>query len=89
MAKKKNKAIHKQLQYEEQAGSGNMLKDLLKADVLDKLKLQAKEVEKAEQERKQQEKVKEAEAKRLEQKKLENDFSYLLNNSDPNWSKYK
>jgi len=89
MAKKKNKPNLKQQQYEEQSGSGHLLKDLLQADVLDKLKLQAKEAEKAEQERKQQQKEKEAEAKRQEQKKLENDFSYLLNNSDPNWSKYK
>jgi len=88
MAKKKSKAVSKNQQAETQS-SGNLLKDLLNADVLDKLKLQAKETEKAEHERKQREKEKEAEAKRQEQKKLENDFSYLLDNSDPNWSKYK
>ncbi|MEF2245027.1 MULTISPECIES: YqkE family protein [unclassified Paenibacillus] len=88
MAKKKSKAVNHNKQMDAQP-SGNMLKDLLNADVLDKLKLQAKETEKAEQERKQREKEKEAEAKRQAQKKLENDFSYLLDNSDPNWSKYK
>lgn len=65
------------------------LKDRLSGEVLDKLKLQAKEWKKAEEARKEQEKIRKEEARRAEQEQLENDFAYLLDNSSPDWRKFK
>lgn len=65
------------------------LKDLLKPDLVDKLKAQADAL-KAEQTKKEEEKRKQAEeARKAEQKRLENDFEYLLNNSSADWKNYK
>ncbi|RJE90110.1 DUF3886 domain-containing protein [Paenibacillus sp. 1011MAR3C5] len=69
--------------------SGATLKDLLGADTLQKLKAQAEDLKQAEAKRKEQQRLQEEEAKKQEKKRLENDFSYLLENSDNNWSKYK
>lgn len=66
-----------------------LLNELLSADIVNKLKAQAEELKKAEASRKEQIRMQEEEKKKLEQKRLENDFSYLLENSDPNWSKHK
>ncbi|MNZ94805.1 hypothetical protein D3C78_1139220 [compost metagenome] len=68
---------------------GMTLKDLLSSDVLGKLKAQADEMKQAESDRKEQLRKQEEERKKQEQKLLENDFAYLLDNSDPNWSKHK
>lgn len=66
-----------------------LLNELLSADIVNKLKAQAEELKKAEASRKEEVRQQEEEKKKLEQKRLENDFSYLLENSDPNWSKHK
>ncbi|MFF2887523.1 YqkE family protein [Paenibacillus sp. NPDC057967] len=68
---------------------GATLKELLGADTLQKLKAQADELKTAEADRKEKQRLQEEEAKKQEKKRLENDFSYLLENSDSKWSKYK
>lgn len=65
------------------------LKDLLSADVLDKLKAQANEMREEEQQRQEQERQKAEEARKAEQKRKDNDFEYLLENSKQDWKKYK
>ena len=65
------------------------LKDMLSADVLEKLKAQANEMREQEQERKEQEREQAEEERRAKQKALDNDFSYLLENSKQDWKKYK
>ncbi|MGO4544892.1 YqkE family protein [Paenibacillus sp. 2TAB23] len=72
-----------------ESDSGLTLKDLLSSDVLSKLKLQADEMKQADADKKEELRKQEEDKKRAEQKRLENDFSYLLDNSDPNWSKHK
>jgi|GEM_PF-1115059 len=82
---------HHDRQYKEsevQSG-GASLKELLNSDTLAKLKAQAEQVKEAEALNKAAEAERKAEQERAERKKKENDFSYLLENSDPNWSKYK
>ncbi|MCM3632987.1 MULTISPECIES: YqkE family protein [Paenibacillus] len=69
--------------------SGASLKELLNADTLAKLKAQSEAMEQNEKQRREEEAARKAEAERAERKRLENDFNYLLENSDPNWSKYK
>lgn len=65
------------------------LKDMLNADVLEKLKAQADAL-KAEEERRRSEAAKEAEERRkAEQKRRENDFAYLLENSKMDWKTFK
>lgn len=65
------------------------IKDMLKADVLDKLKAQADAL-RAEEERRRQEAAREAEERRkAEQKRRENDFAYLLENSKMDWKSFK
>lgn len=65
------------------------LKDLLKPDILDQLKSQKEKLKKAEEWQQTKLKQKEQEMRRAEQKRLENDFEYLLENSDLDWKKYK
>ena len=65
------------------------LKDMLSTAQLDALKaaadsLKAEESRKMEEERRRRE-----EERKLEQKRRENDFEYLLNNSDQEWKNYK
>ena len=74
---------------ESSAQQGNTLADLLSNDVLSKLKAQADASKKAEAEQEEQKRLAAIEAKKREQKAKENDFEYLLQNSDSNWSKYK
>ena len=65
------------------------LKDMLGADTLAKLKLQA-ETLKQEEVRQKEAKRQEAEAAReAERKRREQDFEYLLNESSLDWKKYK
>ncbi|WP_308634160.1 YqkE family protein [Paenibacillus silvisoli] len=61
------------------------LKDLLRPDVLDKLKGAAQELKDAEEKRKADIRKREEEARAAEKKRLENDFEYLLNNSKMDW----
>ncbi|GKU79472.1 DUF3886 domain-containing protein [Paenibacillus sp. L3-i20] len=68
---------------------GITLKELLGAEVLSKLKAQADELKQAESDLKEEQRQKEEEAKKKEQKLRENDFAYLLENSDSKGSKYK
>lgn len=92
---KKQKKVTPQKEYtslhkadsSEQGGAS--LKDLLNSDVLAKLKAQSDELTKQEQSKKAKEAEEKAEQQRLEKKRLESDFAYLLENSDPNWNKYK
>lgn len=65
------------------------LKDLLSADVLDKLKSQANELREAEQQQQEKQRQQAEEARKAEQKRKDNDFEYLLENSKQDWKKYK
>lgn len=65
------------------------LKDMLSTAQLDALKaaadtLKAEESRKLEEERRRRE-----EERKLEQKRRDNDFEYLLNNSEQDWKNYK
>lgn len=65
------------------------LKDLLNADILQKLQAQADQL-KAEEARREKEKLRQLEeARKAEQKRLENNFEYLLSNSKLDWRQYK
>ncbi|MEW4372567.1 YqkE family protein [Paenibacillus kandeliae] len=65
------------------------LKDMLSADVLDKLKAQANELREAEQERKEEQRLQVEQERKAEQKRRDNDFAYLLDNSKQDWKKFK
>lgn len=71
------------------SAQGATLKERLGADIIGKLKAQADEMKQAEAERLASLRKREEEAKKKERERLENDFSYLLENSDSNWNKYK
>ncbi|GGO07947.1 YqkE family protein [Saccharibacillus kuerlensis] len=58
------------------------LKDMLNPEVLAKLQAQANELKATEEERRQEELRMTAEAKKAERKRLENDFEYLLSQSE-------
>lgn len=65
------------------------LKDLLNADVVNKLKAQAEKMKAEEEERKLLKRKQEEEARKAEEKRLENDFGHLLNTSKMDWRKHK
>ncbi|WP_424766002.1 YqkE family protein [Paenibacillus sp. sgz302251] len=69
--------------------NGLSLKDLLSADMIGKLKAQADDLKQAETTRKEEHRRQEEEKRKQELKRLENDFEYLLENSNQSWSKYK
>lgn len=87
MAKKKSKPAPSR--NTEHADKAPTLKDLLDPALVDKLKSQANQLKEQEAAAKEAERVRVQEQKAAEQKKLESSFEYLLNNSDPNWKKYK
>lgn len=58
------------------------LKDMLNPEVLAKLQAQANELKATEEERRQTEQRQALEAKQAERKRLENDFEYLLGQSE-------
>ena len=75
-----------------QAGASDKaatLKDLLRPDVVDKLKAQAAELKSEEEARKEAQRKQAEEARKAEQKRLDNDFEHLLNTSSADWRKYK
>lgn len=89
---KKQRKTTTQKQYESAAkenNSGSTLKDLLNADTLAKLKAQAEQVKEDVRKKEEEVQAKKIEERKKEQKILENDFNYLLENSDPSWNKYK
>lgn len=65
------------------------LKDLLGADVLEKLKRHTAELKAEEAKREEEKRIAREEARKAEQKRLDNDFEYLLNNSKQNWREFK
>ncbi|CAM2871806.1 YqkE family protein [Paenibacillus sediminis] len=65
------------------------LKDLLNAEVLNKLKAQADQLKEIEEKQKEVARKQAEEERKAEQKQRENDFEYLLNNSSLDWEKYK
>ncbi|MGG1313300.1 MULTISPECIES: YqkE family protein [Cohnella] len=65
------------------------LRDRLDAETLGKLKAQAEAWKAEEQKRAEERRKREAEARAAEQKRLENDFAYLLDNSNLDWRKFK
>ncbi|QHT61547.1 YqkE family protein [Paenibacillus lycopersici] len=65
------------------------LKDLLRPDVLDKLKATAQDLKSAEEKRREDLRQQQEEARKAEQKRLDNDFEYLLNNSKMDWRSNK
>ncbi|NIK77675.1 hypothetical protein FHS15_002811 [Paenibacillus castaneae] len=66
-----------------------LLNELLNPEIVSKLKAQAEEMKQTEANKKEEIRKQEEEKKKQEQKRLENDFAYLLDNSDPSWSKHK
>lgn len=58
------------------------LKDMLNPEVLAKLQAQANELKQSEADRREEEQRLAAEAKKAERKRLENDFEYLLGQSE-------
>ncbi|WP_439647761.1 YqkE family protein [Collibacillus ludicampi] len=65
------------------------LADALSASVLQKLKQTKEELEAEEARKKEELRKQEEERQRLEKKRLENDFQYLLENSNLDWRKFK
>ncbi|GFN31278.1 YqkE family protein [Paenibacillus xylaniclasticus] len=65
------------------------LKDLLGADVLQKLKQQQEQLKDEEEKRREEQRIQAEAARKAEQKRLDNDFEYLLNNSSMDWRKHK
>lgn len=72
-----------------QPTEGHSMQDLIGEDMFQQLKKQAKQLEEVEQQRQEEKRQEILAAKQAEKKKMENDFAYLLENSDPNWNKYK
>ncbi|MEK5058273.1 YqkE family protein [Paenibacillus shunpengii] len=72
----------------EESGAAT-LKDMLSDEVLGKLKAQAKEIKAADLQRQEEARRLAEEKKKAEQKKLDNNFEYLLDNSNLDWHKYK
>ncbi|MNG10678.1 hypothetical protein D3C84_941620 [compost metagenome] len=89
MANKQHKGRQHNAAANAQSDKPATLKDLLGADVLQKLKQQQEQM-KADEEKRQEEQCIQAEAARkAEQKRLDNDFEYLLKNSSMDWRKHK
>lgn len=65
------------------------LKDMLRPEMLEKLKAAGQELKSAEESRKEEARKREAEARAAEKKRQENDFEYLLNNSSVDWRTHK
>ncbi|MFF2093819.1 YqkE family protein [Paenibacillus sp. NPDC058174] len=65
------------------------LKDMLSADILQKLKQQAEDLKASEEKQKQDALAKAEEARKQEQKRNENDMNYLLDHYKVDNSKYK
>lgn len=65
------------------------LADLLRPELVQKLKAQSDQLKAAEAQQREEERVKAEEARKAEQKRLDNDFEYLLNNSKIDWRKHK
>ncbi|MFD0716670.1 YqkE family protein [Paenibacillus sp. GCM10027626] len=65
------------------------LKDLLRPDLVEKLKAHSSELKAADEQRKEQERQQIEAARKAEQKRLENDFEHLLNNSRMDWRQHK
>lgn len=87
---KKNKHVPNAKPKSETDDKATTLKDLLRPEVLNKLKAQADEMKAEEAKRKEDIRQAADEARRAELKRLENDFEHLLNNSNgKDWSKYK
>ncbi|NBD23344.1 YqkE family protein [Paenibacillus glycinis] len=90
MAKKdKHRAAAAQSNAQPKEEKPATLKDLLRPDVLDKLKATAQDLKSAEEQRKEDLRRQEEEARKAEQKRLDNDFEYLLNNSKLDWRSNK
>lgn len=73
----------------ERQDQGPTLKDLLRPDVVSKLKAQADDLKAAEEQRKERARQEAEERRQAERKRLENDFEYLLNNSSMDWKNAK
>ncbi|PZE22222.1 YqkE family protein [Paenibacillus xerothermodurans] len=86
MAHKKSRAHAAKPAAQEKAAT---LKDLLNPDVLNKLKEQSEQLKTEEQGRREAQRAHAEAARKAEQKRLDNDFEYLLNNSNVDWRKYK
>lgn len=65
------------------------LKDLLRPDVVDRLKAQADAMKAEEAERREEARKQAETARKAEEKRLENDFEHLLNKSSLDWRKHK
>jgi hypothetical protein len=86
MAKKKRPAHSRKPKAQDKPAT---LKDLLSADVLDKLEAQADEIKAEEERRREEQRIQAEEARRAEQKRLDNNFEHLLKNSSLDWRKFK
>ena len=91
MGKKKTSGRHHQ-QHPVAAGKESLsptIKDMLSAEMVSRLKAQAEDMRAAEARQREEERRQAEEKRRQEQKQLENDFSYLLSQSDMDWRKHK
>jgi hypothetical protein len=86
MAKKKNVPAVKKAATNDAPAT---LKDLLRPEVLDKLKAQADELKAEEENRREASRKAAADSRKAEEKRLENDFGHLLETSKQDWRKYK
>ncbi|TYP70540.1 YqkE family protein [Paenibacillus methanolicus] len=65
------------------------LADLLRPEMVQKLKAQSDQLKAAEAQQREDARVRAEEARKAEQKRLDNDFEHLLNNSKLDWRKHK
>lgn len=72
-----------------QADKPATLKDLLNPELLQKLKETSETLKASEAERLEKERQEREAARAAEQKRRDNDFEYLLENSDMDWKRYK
>ncbi|WP_127532372.1 YqkE family protein [Paenibacillus kobensis] len=89
MANKQHKGRQQQAAAQSQSDKPATLKDLLGADVLQKLKQQQEQMKAEEEKRQEEQRIRVETERKAEQKRRDNDFEYLLNNSSMDWRKHK
>ncbi|KKO53385.1 YqkE family protein [Paenibacillus sp. DMB20] len=89
MAGRTNKKGKVQTANHQPADKPATLKDLLDPKMVERLKAQADTLKADEAKRQEAERIKREEARKSEQKRLDNDFEFLLQNSEMDWRKYK
>jgi hypothetical protein len=86
MVKKKRSAADPKANEQDKPAT---LKDLLRPEIVNKLKSQSDAMKAEEQARKEAAREQAEAARKAEEKRLENDFGHLLSKSNPDWRKHK